>query len=173
MSNRVLLGLALALGVLSASAFGQAAADYALTHSGSAASSTSLGSQFNSTLEDSLNRLSRRIQPRSMIVPQVPQYQSRGKWTFSYVTTAASLPLRGPLRAAAAPAPFSDSKGSPFPISVQGGEIPCAGTPVTGRAQTQQAKTVPESVYMYCRSNNSSAQDRNLHPTMITLSSAK
>jgi len=172
MSNRVLLGLALALGVLSASAFGQAAADYALTHSGSAASSTSLGSQFNSTLEDSLNRLSRRIQPRSMIVPQVPQYQSKGKWTFSYVTTAASLPLRGPVRVTA-PMPSSDPKGSPFPISVQGGEVPCSGTPVTGRAQTQQAKTVPESAYMYCRSDNSSAQDRNLHPTMITLSSAK
>src|SRR5215472_4269107 len=152
MSNRVLLGLALALGVLSASAFGQAAADYALTHSGSAASSTSLGSQFNSTLEDSLNRLSRRIQPRSMIVPQVPQYQSRGKWTFSYVTTAASLPLRGPLRAAA-PAPFSDSKGSSFPISVKGGEVPCASGPVGG-------------TYMYCRSNDSSGRDRNLYQSV-------
>ena len=158
MRNRI-PGLVLVLGMLSASAFAQAGADYALTHSGSAASSTSLGSQFNSTLDDSLNRLSRRIQPRSMIVPQVPQYQSHGKWTFSYVTTAASFPLRGPLRAAAQ-VPFSNPKGSSFPISVKGGEVLCASRPVGG-------------TYMYCRSNDSSGRDRNLYPSVITLSSAK
>ena len=168
MRNRILPGLVFALSALSASAFAQAGADYALTHSGSSAATTNFGSQLNSTLNQSMNRLSQRIQ---RTLPQSPQIQTHRGPIFSYVSGAASVPVRTPAHLTTPVTP-SDPKGSPFPISIQGGEVPCAGNPVSGKAQAEPGKTAA-SAYMYCRSNNSSASERNLHQSVITLSSAK
>lgn len=165
MSNRILPGLALALAMAPGSAFAQAAADYALTHSGTASATSGMGSRLNTTLNQSMNRLSRRTHDK---VGEATQNQPHGQWVFSSVSGAASLPARKPApRAPAAPA---DPSATPFSISVQGGEVPCAVTPANGKAQGGQANTL-QSAHMYCGNYGSSARDEKR--SVITLRSAK
>lgn len=165
-NNRILAGLALTLAALSMSASAQAAADYALTHSASSTATNGIGSGLTSTINQSMNRISRRIQDK---VEHTPQNQSDGQRVFPSVSGAASVPKPAP----PAPAAPATPSGSPFGISIQGGEVPCAVTPANGKTQVRQANSAPSNPYMYCRNYNSSAQDANTHPSVVTLHSVK
>jgi hypothetical protein len=121
MNSRMLLGLAAVLGIFSISAHAQAAAEAALAHAASSASTVKAGSILGRALNHGSNQLAGRIQ---QVAPaQVQAHGSQGSRQLSAQANSRTMSTGVP-------------GGSSLIVSVKGGEPACAAS-----AQAAQEKT--------------------------------
>jgi len=162
MNSRIRLAMTftLALAVLQASAFAQAAAESALLNAGSSAATAKAGSALNSALDKGSKQLAGRVQ-RQMLQP-APRKMSQGR--------ARPVPT-SPAKGAAVGEGTTPAQG-PVIASIQGAVTSCAPTDRT--ASQPESKTAAESAQ-----TNRSGQDCASKPvpqkyqSVITLSFSK
>lgn len=166
MSHRVLLGMAFALGALSATACGQAGAESALTHAGVASGVSSGASHLGDTLKQANKKLSDRVQ-RSV----APSTQNRSQAPAPAAPRSSSSAATA---SSSAPATASSSSARPTIITISGGTVPC-DKPIGTQGAAEQAKTGSESTPANCKSERTPTpkRDQNTYKSVINLSSAK
>jgi len=162
MNRRILWGIAstLALAVLPASAFGQAAAESALVKAGSAAVTAKTGSALNSALDRSSKQLAGRVQRQT-------SQPARGTKSQVQARRASTTPAP----ATAPPEGTPPAQGSMI-ASIQGAETSCAPTAPTASAPGSKTAAGPAQT-------NPSGQEcagkpaPQKHKSVITLSFSK
>src|SRR5439155_26995047 len=149
MNSRTLLGLAAVLGIFSISAHAQAAAEAALAHAASSASTVKAGSILGRALNQGSNQLAGRIQ---QVAPaQVQAHGSQGSRQLSAQANSGTVPTGAP-------------GGSSLIVSVKGNERACAAS-----AQAAQEKTTAGTANLNCTGKAAPTQ----YKSAVTLSFPK
>jgi hypothetical protein len=154
MNSRTLLGLAAILGVFSISAHAQAAAEAALAHAASSASTVKAGSILDRALNQGSNQLAGRIQ---QVAPaQVQAHGSQGSRQLSAQANSGTVPTGAP-------------GGSSLIVSVKGNEPACAAS-----AQAAQEKTTAGTANLNCTGKAApKTKSQTQYKSAVTLSFPK
>ena len=162
MNRRVLWGMtfALALAVLQASAFAQAAAESVLLNAGASTATAKAGSALKSTSDRVSKQLAGRVQRQTL--PPAP-----GKTSPVGAQPVSASAVQGTAaREGTTPAP------GPVIASIQGAQTTCAPTDRTG--SRSDSKTAPGSAQTNCSGQDSPRKPApQKHPSVITLSFSK
>lgn len=162
MNRRILLAMAftLALVVLRASAFAQAAAESVLLGAGSATATVKAGSALNSALNQNSKQLAGRVQ-RQMLQP------APGKMSQAGAGPVSTSPVKG----AAVRAGTTPAQGA-LVASIQGAATSCAPTKQT--ASTPGSEAAAESAQTNCSGQHSAGKPvPQKYESVITLSFPK
>jgi hypothetical protein len=160
MNKHTLVGMALtlALAVLQASAYAQAAAESVMLGAGSATATVKAGSALDSALNQAGKQLGGRVQ-QQMLHPTLGQTPPSGSRPVS----------TGPVKGSAVPSGTTPAQGDMI-ASIQGAGTKCA--PTSQAASTSGSKS--ESAQTYCSGHTSATQPvSQRYKSVITLSFPK